>query len=249
MPTQKGPKPIYLAPSDMTGLLQECPRCYVLKVRHGVTPPKEDFPPVVNEIRQDIKEGILNGRLPDGIPGSPDLYAGQVKSECLGEIGDREVRVRGYVDMIYTPEKGNQSADLGLVAIKLGGKMTEDKLTDYEYQLNTLALAVGETLQKVITHNTVLFVKVPRENPADGTYDFLSIDINPETTAAEPDLMADKIRDEIIPMLAAAGLPAPGEKCKRCEYFEKRLDTFKLQPLTQESIMSAWGESFRKAKA
>lgn len=238
MPTKKGPKPIYLAPSDMTGLFQECPRCYVLKVRHGVTPPKEAFPPVVNEMRASIKRAVVEEIKLGALRGIPDLYGKQMISECLGEIGDREVRVRGYADLIYTPgastqEAGN-TAKLGLATIKLGGNLTEEKLGEHELQLNTLALAAEETLQKIVTHVSVIFAKVRAPEPGGpvaswtitrGVWDHVGVhfDVKVETMAGESDSAADMIRNEIIPMLEAAGLPESGEKCSRCKYINARI--------------------------
>ena len=247
MPTKKGPKPIYLAPSDMTGLFQECPRCYVLKVRDGLTPPKEAFPPVVNEMRASIKRAVVEEIKLGALPGIPDLYGKQMISECLGEIGDREVRVRGYADLIYTPGSSTQQAgnttELGLATIKLGGNLTEEKLAEHELQLNTLALAAEETLQKIVTRVSVVFAKpkppelgVPLASwtIARGVWDHVGVhfDVKVETMAGESDSAADMIRNEIIPMLQAEGLPEPWEKCSRCKYFETRRNL--LQPLKPE---------------
>src|SRR5512136_2177895 len=104
--------PIKLAPSDLTFLWDECPRCFYLKYIHGINRPAAPFPAVFGAIDRLMK-AQFNGRpasdldpsLPLGIIGVTENWVESLPITFPGHsLG---VFLRGKIDALIGFDDGS----------------------------------------------------------------------------------------------------------------------------------------------
>lgn len=131
-----------LSPSDLTFLYDGCRRCFVLKVKHGISQPSIPFPPIMSKIGSLQKE-YYSGRRTEEI--SPALPPGEIiygeKQICSDTIKPQGLSsmcfIKGRFDIVAKLDDGSYA----VLDFKTGNP-SEDKSGIYARQLQAYVIAL-----------------------------------------------------------------------------------------------------------
>ena len=211
---------VNLAPSDLTFLWDECPRCFYLKVKEGQRRPSTPFPAVFNRLDK-AQKNFFKGRpveevdpsLPAGIVAQQDVRVHSAPIDILRR--DTAVTFRGEIDTVLAFNDGSY----GIIDFKT----TETKanlVERYSRQLHAYAWAAetpaeGKPLLDPVSR-LGLFCFEPYDMVAlNGDFAFRA---SPTWIEAPRDDGAFlRFLSDVLDVVEAPNPPAAGERCQFCQ--------------------------------
>lgn len=213
-----------LSPSDLTFLYDGCKRCFVLKVKHGISQPSIPFPPIVSKIGSLQKEyysGKRTEAINPGLPPGEIIYGEkQIRSRTIELIGlSSTCFINGRFDIIAKLDDGSYA----VLDFKTGNP-SEDKSGIYARQLHAYAIALENpapgalNLTPVSKLGLVYFTPDSCEKSGDnrqnltGSIQWIEIERNDQGFI--------NFIKEVIGILDGP-LPDPHPDCKWCSFANK----------------------------
>lgn len=221
-----------LSPSDLTFLYDGCKRCFVLKVKHGISQPSIPFPPIVSKIGSLQKEYYSGKRTEEINPGLPpgEIIYGekQIRSRTIELIGlSSTCFINGRFDIVAKLDDGSY----GVLDFKTGNP-SADKSGIYARQLHAYAIALENpapgalNLTPVSKLGLVYFTPDSCEKSGDnrqnltGSIQWIEIERNDEGFM--------NFIKEVISILDGS-FPEPQSDCKWCSFLTQ---TSKIQAMS-----------------
>ena len=214
-----------LSPSDLTFLLDECKRCFYLKVKHNITPPSIPLPSIFSKIAGLLKTHYsgkrtetLHPSLPPGVVSYGERW---VQSQVISIPGHADTcYIKGRFDVVVEFD----DKTYGVIDYKTGnpeGKYTQfygRQLHGYAYALEhpaagALSLSPVSKLALLYFHPTAV---------SQNKKDWLSFDseIVPIEISKNEDEYLGFI-GQVLEILESPEPPAHGSECKWCAYSRK----------------------------
>lgn len=214
--------PWKLSPSDLTFLWDECPRCFYLKVVHGINRPAAPFPKIFGRIDKLMKD-YFSGQRSNQI--SPLLPPGVVKfgekwvqSETLQSPNQgNHCFIRGKFDSLLEFEDGTY----GIVDFKTSEAKAEH-LAFYSRQLHAYAFALehpspGGLALFPVSRLGLLCVEPTQLQPLDpGRLAYLGIATWQECPKDEGAFL--EFLNLVLTTLEQPQPPPKGRNCSYCDY-------------------------------
>ena len=213
----------YISPSDLTFLYGECPKCFWLKYRHGISTP--GFMPLVGPMSA-FQEGLYAGqpssKLSPLLPSGRIARAGDwVESDYIriGAVTSRW-KIKGKYDIVVEYDSGG----LGLVDCKVTtSDMDQSKVDHYRPQLEAYCYAMEHPLsgeaESVRTAGLMMWRIVGAGEPTPGNYTFVTEPAYLDCPR-DPDLFTALI-EKVIDLIEGPE-PESGEKCGNCRFVRNR---------------------------
>ncbi len=217
--------PIKLGPSDLTFLWDECPRCFYLKYRHGITRPAAPFPSVFGAIDRLMKSHYaghpaseLDPSLP---PGNISVSEQWIESLPISLPGhELSCFIRGKYDALLHFADGSHGV--------IDFKTSEPKpahIPFYSRQLHAYAYALEHPAPGKPGFSPIsrlgLFIEAPRATLLADTHQisFHFVSTWMEVPFQESGFLG--FLDRVTSLLELPDPPAPGEKCSYCQYRQR----------------------------
>lgn len=215
-----------LSPSDLTFLYDGCKRCFVLKVKHGISQPSIPFPPIVSKIGSLQKEYYSGKRTEEISPSLPpgEIIYGekQIRShtvELSGIKSDSTCFINGRFDIVAKLDDGSYA----VLDFKTGNP-SEDKSGIYARQLHAYAIALENpapgalNLTPVSKLGLVYFIPDSCEKSGDNRQNSTGLIQWIEIGRSDEGFM--NFIKEVISILDGP-LPEPQSDCKWCSFLGK----------------------------
>jgi PD-(D/E)XK nuclease superfamily len=217
--------PWVVSATDLTFLLDSCPRCFYRKVALRQPRPRAPFPTVFGAIDRAMKEGLLGRRAdqlalgaPTGVIGSPDRW---VKSAPMMLAGcSTPVILRGRLDALVARDDGSD----GVVDFKtaLPG---DAHVPLYGRQVHAYAWALehpaGGRAREVSALGLLCFS--PGQFEAHGQRAALLGDLR-WVGVPRDDVAFERFLTEVVLILEASEPPPPAEGCGWCRWHTMHRD-------------------------
>ena len=214
--------PIKLAPSDLTFLWDECPRCFYLKYIHGINRPAAPFPAIFGAIDRLMKAQFAGHPTSDLDPSlSPGIIT--VSENWVESIPIRlpghalSCFIRGKIDAMLVLDDGS----FGVVDFKTSLPHKEH-IPFYSRQLHAYAYAMEHPAPNRLSCSPItrlgLYVETPHATLAATTS---QISFHFQSTWLEVPLEGSGFLGFLDRVLALLELPEPppaGEHCEYCRY-------------------------------
>jgi hypothetical protein len=222
------PSPWKLSPSDLTFLWDECPRCFYLKVVHGINRPWGAFPKIFNRIDKLMKH-YFEGKPASQI--SPSLPGGVVR---FGEkwVTSQLIQLPGHPTACFIKGKFDVVVEFydhsyGVVDFKTSEAKPEH-VRFYSRQLHAYAYALenptagGFGLQP-ISHLGLLCVE-PVLMDGAGQDRIAYVGDATWLDCPKDDVGFLAFLDKVLSLLELPSPPPPNPNCGWCEYREAARD-------------------------
>ena len=215
------PKVVKLAPSDLTFLWEECPRCFWLKAKGVLRRPSAPFPKIFTRIDQQTKDHFFGKRTDEMAPG---LLPGRVA------FGDRWVRsvplaVEGHETHVVLAGKIDTALafdddSFGIIDFKTS-EPRDEHVPFYSRQLGAYALAAehpqpGALELAPVAQLGLLVVEPVAMVGFDGDVAIKGITRFLEIERDDDAFMA--FLSQVLFVLERSEPPDPATKCSYCKY-------------------------------
>ena len=213
-----------LAPSDLTFLWDECPRCFYLKVVHNFNRPAAPFPKIFSRIDRLMKDHF-SGRSTETL--SPDLPPGEIRFADLRVTSDqvlfpghsRACYIKGIADSLIAFADGS----FGIIDFKTS-EVRAEYAAFYSRQLHAYAYALehpapGAPALGPINRLGLFTVEPVRmEASPSGQIAYLGDVTWMEIPKDETGFLA--FLEKVLSVLENPHLPECHPECKFCQYRE-----------------------------
>ena len=210
-----------LSPSDLTFLYSECPKCFYLKVRQGLSRPRGIMPTIfikIDSIMKNHFEGAsprdIDSSLPDGkvIFGDRWLQSKTFKDRKTGN----SIYLKGKSDTVL----GFNDSSYGVVDFKTS-TVKDSNIERYSRQLHSYALCLEHAAEGKPALSPVsklgLFVVEPTELiKNDKDYFFKNL-VSWQEIPRDDEAFFEFLR-EVTSLLSQDRIPSPGNSCSHCNY-------------------------------
>ena len=222
---------IKLAPSDLTFLWDECPRCFWLKLRLNFNRPRAPFPSIFSRIDSLMKDQFsdqpLSAMSESFPPGRLYMTGKWVQSEPIELPGhNMRVYIKGIFDAVLAFDEGGY----GLVDFKTSQASAEHlafyarQLRAYAYAMehpapNQLLLAPVTRMGLLAFDPSSLLPQPQREMALAGALTWQECEIDEAAFLA--------FLEPVVSVLENSEPPAPGMDCSYCQYRQQsRLNSY-----------------------
>ena len=213
-----------LSPSDLTFLYSECPRCFYLKVKEGLSRPRGIMPTIFIKI-DGIMKDHFEGKSPRDI--DPSLPAGKVI------FGDRWLQSKTFKDRrtgnsIYLKGKsdtvlGFDDKSFGVVDFKTSS-VKDSNVERYSRQLHSYALCLENAAEGKPALAPVsrlgLFVVEPTKLLKENKDYYFKNSVSWQEIPRNDEAFFEFLR-EVTALLSQDKIPAAGNSCSHCNYLKE----------------------------
>ena len=213
-----------LSPSDLTFLYSECPRCFYLKVKEGLSRPRGIMPTIFIKI-DGIMKDHFEGKSPRDI--DPSLPAGKVI------FGDRWLQSKTFKDRrtgnsIYLKGKsdtvlGFDDNSFGVVDFKTSS-VKDSNVERYSRQLHSYALCLENAADGKPALTPVsrlgLFVVEPTKLLKENKDYYFKNSVSWQEIPRNDEAFFEFLR-EVTALLSQDKIPAAGNSCSHCNYLRE----------------------------
>ncbi len=222
------PTPWKLSPSDLTFLWDECPRCFYLKVVHGINRPWGAFPKIFNRIDKLMKN-YFEGKPASQI--SPTLPEGVVR---FGEkwVTSEMIQLPGHSTACYIKGKFDVVLEFndhsyGVVDFKTSEAKPEHARF-YSRQLHAYAYALenpapkGLSLQPIHHLGLLCVEPIMMDRALQDRIAYVGDAVWMDCPKNVPEFLS--FLDKVVTLLELPSPPPAGANCGWCEYREAARD-------------------------
>ncbi len=213
-----------LSPSDFAFLLRDCPRCFWLKVKHGVMQPRRPMPSVFNVIDGSMKRRLNEVPITKFVSGAPASrvhnHDGRVLSAVYQSSFGVGLIIKGIYDTVLELADGG-FALVDLKTIKVSPKLA----SNYEMQLHSYSWALENPsveenrLFPVSRLGLIAFAPCKFTTRSDGASALIGQNHWVEVERNDDAFFA--FLDQVAEVLASDTPPASGRFCPTCQYMER----------------------------
>lgn len=212
-----------LSPSDLTFLYEGCKRCFVLKVKHGISQPSIPIPGVFSTIAS-LQKTYYSGKRTEEFcqglpPGIVKFGEKKVRSITISFDGlESTCVIIGRFDVVVEFDDGSY----GVLDFKTGDP-NDEKTEIYSRQLHAYALALENPaegaleLRPVSRLGLLYFTPDACEYKAAGRQ-ILSGQITWVEIQKDEEKFLDFLKEVVL--LLDGALPEPAENCEWCRYLQ-----------------------------
>lgn len=207
---------VYLAPSDLKYVLDECPRCWWLKTR-GIQTLREPMPNVFREMDKSMKASIgVDEVKAFGIPAVHEIPFGRIARTLEFPEHGVKIQIRGYLDKAFELE----DETLAVIDFKVSFSEKAD-LTTYARQLHCYVSCIEDPINiaREVTNICLIVFAPSGKFRIDRRQDNVVFAAQTGILHHYP-LELDRVtfyeQIEAIAKLAGGELPGPGHGCVRC---------------------------------
>lgn len=213
-----------LSPSDFAFLCKDCPRCFWLKVKHGVAQPRSPMPSVFNVIDGSMKRRLNEVPISEFVNGVPESkvfnHDGRVCSKVYESRVGVGLTIKGIYDTVLELADGN-FALVDLKTIKASPKLA----STYSMQLHGYAWAMENPsieenkLFPVSQLGLITFEPGRFTSRSDGSSALVGK--NTWVPVERNDDQFLSFLNNIAEVLASETMPPSGRFCSACQYLER----------------------------
>ena len=213
-----------LSPSDFAFLWNDCPRCFYLKVKHGVTQPRSPMPSVFNVIDATMKQRLNEVPITDFVSGAPESkvfnHDGRVLSKVYESRFGIGLKIKGIYDTVLELAEGD-FALVDLKTIKASPKLA----STYSRQLHAYAWAMENSsieenkLFPVSQLGLITFEPGRFTSRSDGSSALVGKNTWVQVERNDEQFLS--FMNNIAEMLASETCPGSGKYCPICQYLDR----------------------------
>lgn len=203
-----------IAPTDLTFLYEECPRCFYNKVHKIWTRPWTGFPSIFGKIDKCVREALHNKSCESllGIPGTYDTKECKITSKPIG-IGGHEIIFSGKMDIRVVFADGT----IGIIDAKTSDP-SDSSMSIYDRQLHCYRdiLTNPDKGEPAIASLMGLLITTPERLDFDPYAELSSFQFR--TQFKEIKIDRDKWLETLLQVVNLLSGPQPKapEKCQWC---------------------------------
>jgi hypothetical protein len=215
--------PVKLAPSDLTFLWEECPRCFWLKAKGVLKRPSAPFPKIFSRLDQQTKDYFFDRRteeMADGLPPGRVAFGGRrVRSAPIPVLNTAStVVLAGSIDTALAFDDGS----FGIIDFKTSEPKSQH-VSFYGRQLHAYALAVEHPAEGAIRLHPVSQLGLLCVEPTAMIGLDVGVAYKGETQFLEvprDDQAFVAFLSQVLLLLERPEPPDAAPGCRFCEYLE-----------------------------